>query len=250
MQTKTYIFDIDGTLARGGKPIEPAIYASIEKLRDTHQVIFASARPVRDILPMLPEHFHDALIVGCNGGMVWQEGEFKTLHLFPPEELAVILGYLREHNVPYILDGAWHYAFSAAHHPFQAYVASLSDHEKPEHVLEAEGITKILILDSRVRESLEAYLNERSVTYHVTPHTKDNLFDLTPHRDDKYLTLRAQGVDFGSAAAFGNDANDFAMLRHAAVSVFVGEENVFDGATYYRTMDELPPLIEVLGKTL
>jgi len=61
-------------------------------------------------------------------------------------------------------------------------------------------------------------------------------FDLTPHRDDKYLALRAQGVDFASAAVFGNDANDFAMLRHAAVSVFVGEENVFDGATIVRWM--------------
>ena len=244
---KTYIFDIDGTLSKNGQPIEPGIYRAIEKLRDFHQIVFASARPVRDILPMLPEHFHDALIVGCNGGMVWQKGEFQTLHTFPPDDLVRILGYLREHDVPYVLDGAWHYAFSAARHPFQEYVASLSDHVMSESELVEQGITKILVLDQQVQESLDDYLQKQSIAHSSAYHKKDDFFDLTPHKDDKYLSLHEHGIDFASAVVFGNDANDFTMLAHAAVSVFVGEENVFGGARYYCEMEEIAEVLEEIS---
>jgi HAD superfamily hydrolase (TIGR01484 family) len=243
MQEKTYIFDIDGTISKNGMPIESAIYKSIEKLRQKHEIIFASARPVRDILPMLPEHFHDALIIGCNGGMVWQKGEFKSIHYFPRHDTAKILEYLRGNNIPYIMDGSWHYAFSETEHPFQNYVASLSDHQVAESTLIEEGVTKILILDSQTRVPLEAYLDSHSIVFSATHHKRDDFFDLTPHADDKYQALDTQGIDFDSAVVFGNDANDFAMLRHAAVSVFVGDENTFDGATYYCQIDDIPQIL-------
>jgi len=44
--------------------------------------------------------------------------------------------------------------------------------------------------------------------------------------------------------AFGNDANDFLMLDHAQVSVFVGEASVYGNADYYCAIEEMPTMIE------
>ena len=47
-----FVFDIDGTTSFNGMVIEPAIEREIYALlRAGHRVVFASARPVRDILP-------------------------------------------------------------------------------------------------------------------------------------------------------------------------------------------------------
>ena len=51
-----FVFDIDGTTSFNGMVIEPAIEREIYALLQAgHRVVFASARPVRDILPMLSE---------------------------------------------------------------------------------------------------------------------------------------------------------------------------------------------------
>ena len=51
-----FVFDIDGTLCFDGKTIEPTIINALQTLiQQGHEVIFASARPIRDLLPVLPD---------------------------------------------------------------------------------------------------------------------------------------------------------------------------------------------------
>ncbi|MGO5864836.1 HAD hydrolase family protein [Staphylococcus aureus] len=62
-----FVFDIDGTLCFNGKSIDPSIIDSLLQLQHAgHELIFASARPIRDLLPVLPEVFHQHTLIGAN----------------------------------------------------------------------------------------------------------------------------------------------------------------------------------------
>ena len=241
---KTYIFDIDGTISKNGKPIEPDISQSLESLSQDNKVIFASARPVRDILPLLPKQFHTSTIVGCNGGMIWEDNHLKSIHYFEPEAIKIILGYLKENQVPYVLDGSWNYAFSSTAHPFHDYVRSLTDHEVSESSILDEGIIKILVLDKSHYEPVHDLLDANAITYSSAYHKKDDFFDVTPKDNNKYASLLEYGIDFSSAIAFGNDANDFLMLDNASISVYIGSNPIYTDANYYCEIEEIPETLK------
>ena len=64
-----FIFDIDGTICFDGCSIDPSIKQRLFKLRQAnHNVMFASARPIRDLLPVIPE-FADDTLIGGNGSI-------------------------------------------------------------------------------------------------------------------------------------------------------------------------------------
>jgi len=51
-----FVFDLDGTICFKGQPLSASITSALEDcLQHGHDVIFASARPIRDLLPVLPE---------------------------------------------------------------------------------------------------------------------------------------------------------------------------------------------------
>ncbi|KZT91292.1 putative hydrolase [Lactiplantibacillus plantarum] len=51
-----FVFDIDGTLSFDGRTIASPITRALTYLiREHHKVVFASARPIRDLLPIIPE---------------------------------------------------------------------------------------------------------------------------------------------------------------------------------------------------
>lgn len=57
-----FVFDLDGTICFKGQPVSEKILSALSKLTDQgHEVIFASARPIRDILPILREDWWQAL---------------------------------------------------------------------------------------------------------------------------------------------------------------------------------------------
>ena len=114
-----YIFDIDGTISQGGKKVERDICQAIKTLAQYHQIFFASARPVRDMLPMIDESLHtQATFIGCNGGMAYKNGEFLFSHTIEAQDVEMILTFLKQNQIPYVLDGVWHFAFSENTHPF------------------------------------------------------------------------------------------------------------------------------------
>lgn len=54
-----FVFDLDGTICFKGKPVSDKILDSLAELtKNDHQVIFASAKPIRDMLPVIREDFH------------------------------------------------------------------------------------------------------------------------------------------------------------------------------------------------
>lgn len=77
-----FVFDLDGTICFKGQPVSERILKSLEKLEaQGHQVIFASARPIRDLLPVLDKRFHTYPMIGGNGAIVANQCQIiSTVH--------------------------------------------------------------------------------------------------------------------------------------------------------------------------
>lgn len=219
------IFDIDGTISQAGQPISAAVADALLALRKRCQVVFASARPVRDMLPLLPEALHDAVMVGCNGGMAWQRGEFMINEKFDAASAIHMLSWLDDAGAAYVVESHWQYGFSPVAHDFHDYVRSLNVAFPPAErdVVMAQGVNKILILDMALRDPLLSYLSEQPFDVVEKLHRFDNCFDVMPGHTDKVNALDQLNIAPEQAIIFGNDLNDQAMLARAAHSVVVGE---------------------------
>ncbi len=78
-----FVFDLDGTICFNGKPVSEKILVSLETLvAHGHEVIFASARPIRDLLPVLHERFHAYPMIGGNGSLISKNGSIISFRLF------------------------------------------------------------------------------------------------------------------------------------------------------------------------
>lgn len=235
-----YVFDIDGTISKGGLKVEAELCQSLARLQQQHQLIFASARPVRDMLPMLSDELHTATFIGCNGGMAYQAGEIKTSHTLNPAFVKQVLQHLTALDIPYVLDGEWSFSFSSRTHPFHEYIRSLSSEEISEQALMKEGVTKILMLSDAHKASVLALVEAENVSVHI--HRSDGFYDITPQGNNKHRAL-SELIGSEKYTAFGNDQNDFIMLKHAEVAVFIGEEKDFPHATHYIEMEAIPELL-------
>jgi hydroxymethylpyrimidine pyrophosphatase-like HAD family hydrolase len=240
-----YVFDIDGTIAYAGQPVQANIGDALQALAVHHRLIFASARPVRDMLPMLPKSLHNALLIGCNGGMAYQHGQHLLTRYIASKLLKPLLARLNYLSIPYVLDGAWHYAVSQEHHPFHDYIRTLSCEEKTEETIIHTGVTKILILSEVHQDKVLASVKPDELSYHH--HRFDQCYDLSPAGNNKYTTL-SQFIGNQAYTAFGNDQNDFAMLHHAKQSVFLGEKDHFPSATHYLSREHLASFIQAMTR--
>ncbi|MCG9780646.1 HAD-IIB family hydrolase [Photobacterium damselae] len=239
----TFIFDIDGTISKNGAPVDMLICDKIASLLNKHRIIFASARAVRDILPLLPDKLHTATFVGCNGGIIWKEGKFISVEYFRKADAKRIIHYLKSHSLPYMINGKWKYSVSDFDHEFYRYLRALSSEETTEDELLLSGVTKILVLNSIISEDCKSYLNKLRIKNRIEKYIKENMFDITPHYCDKYFALKSLGVDFSNCVSFGNDTNDHLMLENSRVSVYVGEHKNFKGANYYCSESDIISVI-------
>ncbi len=69
---KNIVFDLDGTICFDGINIDEKVLESIINLTKTENVIFALARPVRVMLPVLKPHkeLKNCDLIGGNGTIV------------------------------------------------------------------------------------------------------------------------------------------------------------------------------------
>ena len=107
-----FVFDIDGTLCFNGKTIDQAIVEALHKLlEDGHTITFASARPIRDLVPVLPAEFKRGKLVGGNGCFISSNGQI-TAESFTPELMENLHTIITKHQLTYLADGEWDYSFT------------------------------------------------------------------------------------------------------------------------------------------
>ncbi|MEK5395877.1 HAD family hydrolase [Paenibacillus sp. FSL K6-2859] len=217
-----FIFDLDGTICFSGKPLSKRIVQVLDTLIEKgHEVIFASARPIRDLLPVLPAHMHHFSMVGGNGAFIAKGGEvISTIH-FDAQTSDILLKLIEEFNAAYLIDSHWDYSYSGSDdHPIRRNVdpEQLAKNVNPS---ELDELVKIVILNSLNGEQLLDQLHKLPVV--IYRHGQEDIIDISPKGINKWTGLQQLGVEMQRFIAFGNDANDIEMFRHSAHSVCVGE---------------------------
>lgn len=222
-----FVFDIDGTTSFDGLFIEPVICEAFRSLRRAgHDVVLASARPVRDILPMLPADLKDVTCVGANGALVFQDGELSVRAFLEDAAFARLKELIQEHQLDFLADASHAYAFRL---PANHFLIERIDVEKLDRRVSLEEIdraTKVIILNITSRHLHQQLLAEIAplaveVSQHDDP-TCDNI-DLVAPGINKQATL--QSVLAGEPyIAFGNDTNDLEMLDGACLAIAVGNK--------------------------
>lgn len=219
-----FVFDLDGTICFKGQPVSEKLLSSLEKLVvQGHEVIFASARPIRDLLPILPERFHQYQMIGGNGAIVAIEGNIKSTVSFNKDLLSKIVELLETYSITYLIDSEWDYAYTGpANHPI---LQNLDPQRQARNVAldELQTIVKILMLTSNNMKEVEEQLNNMDVVVHV--HGNEGVLDVSPKGVDKWSGLQQLDVRKGEYIAFGNDANDISMFQNAMHAIMIGEHS-------------------------
>lgn len=216
-----FIFDLDGTICFKGQPVSKNILDYLEHLQSLgHLVGFASARPCRDMLPVLDERFRHNLLIGANGAMTYYQGELTHINYIPMKLASEILAILEEFKASYLIDDQWDYAYNFEDsHPFLENIDALNI-SKRVTTSDLKYIVKILVLSCDRFEELSRRLRELKVTIHY--HSSEGILDITNKDTSKMEALRRFGIGQGEFTCFGNDMNDISMFKEAHYSVAIG----------------------------
>ncbi|MHA0858302.1 HAD-IIB family hydrolase [Paenibacillus sp. CMAA1364] len=216
-----FVFDLDGTICFKGQPISQRLVQRLELLMvEGHEVIFASARPIRDMLPVVDSRFHNHILIGGNGSLVSIEGQLVHVNSFTIEQIQLIMELVRSYEATYLIDSDWNYAYNGAiDHPILNNVDSMKLAEKVS-IDTLGNIVKILILSATNLERLSEELLKLDVVVHK--HKDEQLLDISPKNIHKWSALQRVGVEEQQFIAFGNDANDISMFQKAVYSIRIG----------------------------
>jgi hydroxymethylpyrimidine pyrophosphatase-like HAD family hydrolase len=222
------IFDIDGTISENGQPISKEIELLIEIILSKGiSVLFATARPLRDTLPLLPKKLHELPIIGCNGAMISRYSKVQSAKKIPRNIVNLVKNCLDEMKVPYIIDGLYGYAISSESSDFHGYIKNkLGSEPMVYEELELQGITKILLLrfDLQIGSELEKIISREEIKLTMNHHKSEGFVDLVAENTNKFYAAVEMGVDLSCTAVFGNDLNDIMLLKNAYLPYIVGSQ--------------------------
>ncbi|WP_434431936.1 HAD-IIB family hydrolase [Lactiplantibacillus paraplantarum] len=222
-----YVFDIDGTLSFDGETIAPPILAAIRSLQQCgHQVIFASARPIRDLLPMIPG-FEDGLLIGANGALIADNRQIRPVAPITSRDLQRVTELIASERLSYIADSCWNYA--AQVDDTQPILNQLDPQQLAQKVAlpELNEVIKVILVGLTMAQSTRLSAQLQAATgLTIVQHTAEGNLDLTASKINKWSTLQRLGIT--RYVAFGNDENDRQLLQHATTSVWVQSKSALN----------------------
>lgn len=226
------VLDVDGTLCFDGCTLTDDIVEALRRVGERHPLVFASARPVRDLLPVLPEDLAGSALIGGNGAFVRraQSADVEVVG-FPGATRALLDEIIESRSLPALVDGPWDFSFTGdeQHRIFRQLDAGGLARNLPRSALPDYAKAVLFTEDPRVIEQL------RDAGLTVSVHPDEHLIDVAPSGVTKHSALRRLGILDGSYTAVGNDVNDVELLRHARRGIRVGGHPALDFA--HRTID-------------
>lgn len=221
MRYLKFVFDLDGTVCFKGQPISDRILQSLSELKDAGiEVIFASARPIRDMLPVINEAFHHYTMIGGNGSLISKEGRVIKSNSFSINEINEIKNLIDQYNATYLIDGEWDYAYTGPDNHSILHNLDPAKLAKKVSLESLNPVVKVLILTSNNMEELAEKLSKLDV--YVNKHSNENVLDISPSGINKWSALKSLGIKENTYIAFGNDANDITMFENALHTVMIG----------------------------
>ncbi|WP_209977206.1 HAD-IIB family hydrolase [Paenibacillus eucommiae] len=219
-----FVFDLDGTICFHGQPVSETLLKCFEDLvNENHEIIFASARPIRDMLPVIHQRFHKYSLIGGNGSLVSTYGSITHIESFHNAQVLKVLQFIEEHQATYLIDSDWDYSYTGPldHHILKNVDASKLAKQVPIESL--MSVVKILILTANDMENLAEKITNLGVVIHR--HRNENVLDISPQNIHKWNALKQLGVKEKQFIAFGNDANDIPMFKKAQHTVMIGHHD-------------------------
>lgn len=217
-----FVFDLDGTICFKGQPLTQEICAALDDCQAMgHEIVFASARPIRDLLPVLPKKYHHLRMVGGNGAFRNVEGSIEV-NSFDALACKHLFNIIDTYQVPYLIDSSWDYSYTGElTHPIYQNIDPLKSAKNMSIDL-LENIVKVVLFTSNteIQKSLEAL----SLTIHL--HQNEGILDISPEGIDKWSGLQQIGLKEREFIAFGNDSNDICMFKAAKESICIGNHPV------------------------
>ncbi|API91196.1 Cof-type HAD-IIB family hydrolase [Virgibacillus pantothenticus] len=213
-----FVFDLDGTICFKGKPLSNGIVQCLKDL-NKEDVMFASARPIRDMLPVLPKDFHSYTLIGGNGSLIYKNGKLLYARTFTKDQLQTVLQLIEEQEATFLIDGDWNYAYTG---PIDHPIVNNIDQGKLAQQVSVEqlsSVVKVLIVTMNDYVTFVDQLQQLDITVHE--HCNERLIDLSPNHIHKWNALQTLGITENSYIAFGNDANDISMFQYAAYAVMI-----------------------------
>ena len=216
-----FVFDLDGTLCFEGRPISQNIISSLGELeKKGHDIYFASARPVRDMLPVIDESLHHHSMVGGNGSLVFQNKKILSSQPFNPKTLQSLKDLIHEYQATYMADSEWNYSYSGPQDHFL--VPHIDVHKSAQNMLleNLDPVVKILILTAKDIPQLFNSLGALDLS--LTRHDGQDVIDINSIGINKWSGLQELGLQKDEFIVFGNDTNDVPMFKNAQLSIQIG----------------------------
>lgn len=220
------VFDIDGTLCFNGYSIDSVIVRVLEQLKKSgHELIFASARPIRDLLPVVEKIDYDALI-GGNGSIISKNGQIQVTRSIKKESYHRILELIQRYQLAYIVDDEWDYSAKVStEHPIYQ---QLDPNNLAKNVLITQIVQpiKIILLSIPPQTYQQIYQElQTDRTLSLITHMHEGNLDITAQGINKFTTLQTHFSQI-EYSAFGNDSNDVELLVNAKQSYFIGSKQM------------------------
>lgn len=219
------VLDLDGTLLRADKSLSPASRGGLLRAEAAgHRLVFATARPPRLTLALLPAEFAGEFVVCYNGAQVLRHGRVLRQEAVPAADVARVFAHL-ERSMPGTVRGFEYedqlYAIGSFDHHF----APGSFEPMPPELNNGRASPKILV-DIGQDFSLPEFLQMLPPTCHAVLTDGGTLCQIMPRGADKATgvahVLEELGADFGDVVAFGDDHNDVPLFRRAGYAVAMG----------------------------
>jgi Cof subfamily protein (haloacid dehalogenase superfamily) len=231
MTYKLIVLDLDGTLLRPDHSVSPANAAAVWAcVAQGAQVVLASGRSLRAILPTAHTLRLDSPIIALNGSLIGDRhrGIVRARHQLDAAQLPLISAVLLERAVPFVVFGTEQiYALAdmpqrddlvAYGEPLATVVPALT-HEHIADPLKVLAFLPPSPLDAELSAALEPAVAQ--------VRTGRSFLEWLPHaatKGDALLELMAeQGIAREEVIAIGDGYNDLSMFAVAGLSVAMGD---------------------------
>ena len=223
-----FVFDIDGTICFNGQYIEDIISDALDDLNKNHELIFASARPIRDLLPVVTR-FKDNLLIGGNGSIISYNGVIQVIDYISNNDYMHLKKLIVEYDLSYIIDGAFDY--SAKVDPSNLIYRQLDPMNLAKNVSfeDIEKPIKIILIDipANLYDNISQRLADLGDNISVNYHHRESNIDITARNINKYTTLKKL-IGNRNYIGYGNDINDYDLLMNAQKSYYISQDKDID----------------------
>lgn len=224
-----FVFDLDGTICFSGKNISPAIILELKKLELIgHQIVFASARPIRDMLPLLERDFSQNFLIGGNGSIISYKGKVEVIKSIDDKDFSTLKKIILDYDLDYLVDSNWDYALKNRNDTIANINNKIDSLNLAKNLLLSD-ITccikcNLLNIPINIYDEINKIIEDIDVMKII--HSENHSIDIVAKGINKYETL-TKYIDNNQYIAFGNDNNDIELLLNSQFGVCVGNnENV------------------------